>query len=336
MMIDKIEIKNYKCIANEVITGYPLTVITGLNSTGKSSVLQAVLLLNKTMTKNGAIYLSKLPSAFTTIRNRYENAKEISICLTMDTKETVWHMSDTGEISTDGQKMDLEIEKSLFYLSANRTGTEAISSVSSQAKAGIQGEFLLGTFEKEKSTPVIPALIKESASSTLAVQLNYWLSYILGIKLELSTELRTELDVQTSYKSDGIASLDPSQLGAGVGYLTKILILCLRARENYVLMIENPEIHLHPAAQARLGEFFAFIARAGIQLFIETHCDHLINKIRYEVYKKRLEASAVGFFYKESIRSPFLKISILPNGKFDKDFPAGFFDATLGELIEIE
>lgn len=335
-MIDKIEIINYKCITHEVITGYPLTVITGLNSTGKSSLLQTVLLLNKTLTKNGAIYLSKMPSTFFTIRNRYVNAKEIDISLYADEKVVNWKMSDEGKVEVKGDNIDLEIEKNLFYLSANRTGTESISSVSSEAKSGIQGEYLMGTFEEEKSRPVISELVKETTSSTLSTQLNYWLTYILDIKMEMSTDLLTELDVQTSYKSDGIANLSPSQLGAGVGYLTKILILCLRAQKNDVLMIENPEIHLHPAAQSRLGEFFAFIANAGIQLFIETHCDHIINRIRYEVYKKRIAADSVSILYKEHIRSPFLKISINPNGKFDQDFPTGFFDATLGELIEIE
>lgn len=335
-MIKEIEIKNYKCISHEVITGYPLTVITGLNSTGKSSLLQTVLLLNKTMTKNGAIYLSKLPSSFPIIRNRYENAKEIDIRLTVDKEVVNWRMTDEGKEEVKGDNIDLEIEKNLFYLSANRTGTEAISAVSSEAKSGIKGEYLMGTFEKEKSTPVIPELVKETTSSTLSTQLNYWLTYILDIKMEMSTELLMGQDVQTSYKSDGITNLSPSQLGSGVGYLTKILILCLRAQKNDVLLIENPEIQLHPAAQSRLGEFFAFIGNAGIQLFIETHCDHIINRIRYEVYKKRLAADSVSILYKEHIRSPFLKISIGSDGKFDQDFPSGFFDATLGELIEME
>lgn len=335
-MIKRIEIKNYKCIAHEEIACYPLNIITGLNSTGKSSLLQAILLLNKTMTQNGAVHLIKLPSAFTSIRNRYENAKDIEIKLVEDNEEIHWHMRDDGSIETNPSTSKLEIEKNLFYLSANRTGMEAISGVSADAKSGIQGEFLLGTFDKEKSMPVLPELVKDTLSSTLSAQLNYWLSYILDINLEINTELRTEQDVQTSYKSDGISGLSPSLLGVGVGYLTKILILCLRAKKDDVLLLENPEIHLHPAAQSRLGEFFAFIANAGIQLFIETHCDHLINRIRYEVYKKRLDSNAVSILYKEKIRSLFMKISIQENGKYDQEFPSGFFDATLGELIEIE
>lgn len=335
-MIKRIEIKNYKCIAHEEIDCYPLNIITGLNSTGKSSLLQAILLLNKTMTKNGAVHLTKLASAFSTIRNRYESAKSIEINMDTDDEEVPWYMQENNSVDVNLSTSKLEIERNLFYLSANRTGMEAISSVSTDAISGIQGEFLLGTFDKEKSNPVIPALVKYSSSSTLSAQLNYWLSYILEIDFEMNTESLTELDVQTSFKSDGISGLSPSLLGAGVGYLTKILILCLRAKDNDVLLIENPEIHLHPAAQSRLGEFFVFIANAGIQLFVETHCDHLINRVRYEVYKNKLDANAVSILYKESIRSPFLKISILENGKYDKEFPTGFFDATLRELIEIE
>lgn len=335
-MINKIEIKNFKCIADELIDTFPLTIITGLNSTGKSSLLQTILLLNKTMTTNGAVYLSKQPSAFTTIRNKYENAKEIEIKLTTDQETIHWQMQEDGSINTDPITMKLEIEKNLYYLSANRIGTEAISSVSAEAKSGIQGEYLSGTFDKEKSKPVLPALVKDTTSTTLSAQLNYWLSYILDIKFEMSTELLTEQDVQTFYKSDGISGLSPALLGSGVGYLTKILILCLRAKKGDVILIENPEIHLHPGAQSRIGEFFTFVANAGIQLFIETHCEHLINRVRYEVYKKRIESKSISILYKKTIRSPFLKIEIQSNGLYDQDFPAGFFDATLTELIEIE
>lgn len=336
-MIKRIEIKNYKCIDHEDIICRPLNIITGLNSTGKSSLLQSILLLNRSISDKGRIYLNALPYTFATIRNKYKNAKNIEINMDVDEESVNWYMLDNGVPKVEKPKTTtLEIEDNLFYLSANRVGVKTISEVSNEAISGIQGEYLLGTFDKEKSIPVIPKLVKYIPSTTLSAQLNYWLSYILDIEFEMNTVLLTEMNVQTIYKSDGIPGLSPTQLGAGVGYLTKILILCLRAKENNVLLIENPEIHLHPAAQSRLGEFFAFVANAGIQLFIETHCDHLINRIRYEVYNNRLDANSVSILYKENITSPFLKILIQPDGKYDKEFPSGFFDATLSELIEIE
>ena len=108
------------------------------------------------------------------------------------------------------------------------------------------------------------------------------------------------------------------------------------AKKNDVILIENPEIHLHPASQAKVGEFLAFIVRAGIQVIIETHCEHLIYKVGYEIYKKRFLKDDVTILYKEGIQNPFIVLGFKEDGKFTRDFPEGFFDATLAELLEME
>ena len=158
----------------------------------------------------------------------------------------------------------------------------------------------------------------------------------MGLKLELKTEKRNEQTVEVKYNSDNIPGILPTQLGAGVSYLAKVLILCLRSNPGDVVMIENPEIHLHPAAQSRLGDFFAFIANAGIQLIIETHCDHLINKLQYLVFKKAFDAEQAIIYYKKGIIDPFERIQLNKEGRFQTEFPSGFFDATLAELLEME
>ena len=112
--------------------------------------------------------------------------------------------------------------------------------------------------------------------------------------------------------------------------------MCLRAHKGDVLMIENPEIHLHPAAQSRLGEFFAFIANAGIQLIIETHCEHLLDKIQYCIHKQRFDHQKGVLYYKDQIEQPFTKIEYLPTGQYATEFPEGFFDATMNDLMEME
>ena len=85
-----------------------------------------------------------------------------------------------------------------------------------------------------------------------------------------------------------------------------------------------------------LGEFFAFITNADIQLIIETHCDHLINKLQYLVFKKKFESDKAIIYYKKGIVDPFEKIQLNKYGRFEPEFPDGFFDATLAELIEME
>ena len=152
----------------------------------------------------------------------------------------------------------------------------------------------------------------------------------------MQTEKISQTKVKVVYKSDDLPNLSPQQLGVGVSYLAKTLIMCLRAKKGDLLMIENPEIHLHPAAQARLGEFFTYIASAGIQVLLETHCEHLINKLQYQIYKNCFECDKVVIYYKGGITNPFETIRITEAGRFETTFPEGFFDATLEELLEIE
>lgn len=63
-MIKKLGLKGFKNIQNEEFLMKPITVFTGLNSTGKSSVLQSVLVLNKELTLNGIRYLESVNSTF--------------------------------------------------------------------------------------------------------------------------------------------------------------------------------------------------------------------------------------------------------------------------------
>ena len=229
-MIQELTISGLKNIKHEKMALKPLTLLTGLNSTGKSSVLQAILLVNKATTKSGQLHLSQLLSSFSTLRNIYENAKEIEIRLDIDGTIVGYKLSEKEEEENMTGCAGLEIEKNLFYLSANRVGAENLASMSSVTVCGVDGNYLLGTFEREKSKALISALVKDESSFTLAAQLNYWQSYILGLKLELKTEKRNEQIVEVKYNSDNIPGILPTQLGAGVSYLAKVLILCLRSQ----------------------------------------------------------------------------------------------------------
>ena len=111
--------------------------------------------------------------------------------------------------------------------------------------------------------------------------------------------------------------------------------MCLRAKRGDILMIENPEIHLHPKAQSKLGEFLTIIANAGVQLIIETHSEHVINKIQYQIFSRNFDNEKLAIYYKENARDNFERVEINENGRYSVDFPEGFFDASLGDLMEI-
>lgn len=113
-MIQELTISGLKNIKHEKMALKPLTLLTGLNSTGKSSVLQAILLVNKATTKSGQLHLSQLLSSFSTLRNIYENAKEIEIRLDIDGTIVGYKLSEKEEEENMTGCAGLEIEKIYF------------------------------------------------------------------------------------------------------------------------------------------------------------------------------------------------------------------------------
>jgi len=96
-----------------------------------------------------------------------------------------------------------------------------------------------------------------------------------------------------------------------------------------LLLIENPEAHLHPRGQARIGELLALAASCGIQVVIETHSDHVLNGIRLLVHGGKLPPNELQlhFFQRRQQDGQSLVTSphIDKNGRIDQ-WPDGFFD----------
>ena len=120
----------------------------------------------------------------------------------------------------------------------------------------------------------------------------------------------------------------PVNVGFGLTQVLPIVIAAMSAIKNDILLIENPEVHLHPAGQALMGQFLADVAHAGVQVIVETHSDHILNGIRRSVKAGRLEPSqlAIHFFRPRSsehaqVTSPQMNV----DGNID-NWPDGFFD----------
>ena len=69
-------------------------------------------------------------------------------------------------------------------------------------------------------------------------------------------------------------------MGFGYSYILSIVVTALIAKEGDIVILENPEAHLHPEAQTRLTFMLSKLVAMGIQVFIETHSEHVINGIR--------------------------------------------------------
>lgn len=206
----------------------------------------------------------------------------------------------------------VEKYEDFHYLSCHRIGAEDIyhKNLAHYSTFGINGEFALDYLLNHGSDFVEDALrVKvrnaageevpdENVSGDLLSQVNYWLKYIIGTELSVREIQKTNC-LQVTYNNNPANSASdalyrrPVNIGSGVSYLISIIITCLGSEKNAVIVLENPEIHLHPKAQSRLCELLYFTAISGRQLFVETHSDHIFNGLRVGISSKNWDQEKV-------------------------------------------
>jgi predicted ATPase len=99
-------------------------------------------------------------------------------------------------------------------------------------------------------------------------------------------------------------SFNLMDVGYGVSQILPILVECTRGPREAVFLLQQPEVHLHPRAQAELGSFFATLAKEREQQFlIETHSDHLVDRLRLEVRQGKLAPDDLVILYFERDKS---------------------------------
>jgi hypothetical protein len=118
--------------------------------------------------------------------------------------------------------------------------------------------------------------------------------------IEIVNKGKKESDpFQIAIKSGGPA-FNLIDVGYGVSQALPILVDTMRqASSAQLFLLQQPEVHLHPRAQAELGSFFAGQADKKRRFVIETHSDHLVDRVRMEVRRKKLKPEDVSLLYFE-------------------------------------
>lgn len=330
-MINKVRVRALKSIKDLTIECSRFNLIVGTNSAGKSTFLQALLLdaqngIDKSGLNGPLISLGEYREA----HNYSMQDSNIKIWIWKNgCKEPAWvefseDLENPCKVTVSGELDDLDIimdrvpfneeeaqhlywESGFRYLSCHRLGPQDIYAkyFGNDGNLGIDGEYSFSYLLKHESDSVADELVtnKENSTNSLYEQVNYWLNYIVGTNLLLKDIKKTNY-LQVKY-SNNPANLNseamysrPINVGSGISYLITILIACLASDKNDTILIENPEIHLHPKAQSKLCEFLYFISSSGRQLFVETHSDHIFNGIRVGISNKTMkeEYIKVNFF----------------------------------------
>ena len=124
----------------------------------------------------------------------------------------------------------------------------------------------------------------------------------------------------------------PVHAGFGMTQVLPIMVAALSANGDDLLLIENPEVHLHPTGQAEMGTFLAEVASAGVQVLIETHSDHVLNGIRRAVKSGTLAPGDVVLHFFRPRREdrteggPQVHNPVLDSDGNIDSWPDGFFD----------
>lgn len=204
---------------------------------------------------------------------------------------------------------------------------------------GLKGENTAAVFENNKTRKikyVSPKFFENGElgnlapeESTLSEAINAWLVY-LGVANKMNTNDRGKMGHELKITTD-IRNMeqDLTHVGVGVSQILPILVMCFLAGKGDSIILEQPELHLHPKVQTRLADFFVSINALGKQCILETHSEYLINRLRYLVAKtdeeKISKDTMIYFVEKEEGHSIYRDITINKYGVID-DWPKGFFD----------
>ena len=172
-------------------------------------------------------------------------------------------------------------------------------------------------------------LMIEDAAPTLLHQVGARLaSFFPGCAIDVQQVPNANAVTLGVRTSNDTGFLRPVHCGFGITQVLPIIVATLSVTRGNLMLIENPEVHLHPAGQALIGQLLAEAARAGIQTIVETHSDHVLNGIRRSVKSNRISSEEVMIHFLKQ-RSPesaqILSPTIDDSGNIDV-WPDGFFD----------
>lgn len=287
-MINNLMVQGLKSIDNINLNFKNLNLLVGVNSSGKSTIIQSILLASQNISNDKLNLNGNLVSMgdFRELRNSNTNAKSIIINIEDNTGNYKLVFNDLKSSSTrnDFLKTNIEFDKGLYYLSAARIGHMDTYEKNTKEiyKFGLQGEYCLSYFDKHMGKVLGQDLLVDNISGTLEYNVNYWFNYIIGGSLKTEDIKQTDRLKAQFIGTSGI-KVRTKNTGSGLSYIISIIIICLSLKQNETFIIENPEIHLHPKAQSRLTEFFIFISKSSRQLVIETHSDHFFNGLRVAI-----------------------------------------------------
>jgi len=236
----------------------------------------------------------------------------------------------TFEVLNDFQKELYTSFSNLFYIGPLREYPQRIYFVSGEKPAYV------GT-KGERAVEVL--FVTSKTSNKVFQRVNSWVKKLgLGkVSFKQITESLYELYVThpTIKKGSHNLEVNIAAVGFGASQILPIIVEGFYAPENAIILIEQPEIHLHPKLQAEMGDLLTDIVKSGKRLIIETHSEHLLLRIQRRIAEGLVTTDdvAVYYFEQEKRGTKITKLELDKFGRFP-NWPKGFFEEDLMEAYE--
>lgn len=360
-----LRLRNFKAFRNLRLKFGRLTVLTGTNSAGKSSVLQAVALLAQSLQHdppglmlNGE--LVELGDFEDVLFDRVEadGADDEVVGISVRGTSGPWKTFE-GTAASRSDFVPLSEEcgsltgnlpwRRLSYIRADRLGPtifhlKSHTAVVQERTVGTRGQFAVHVLMEHGQADVRPAMRVPGAASTLEEQCGAWLERLSVATRIYPSDLEGTGAAVLRFSDGPVTGLSSGRphratnVGFGLSYALPVIVACLTSGPGDLVLVENPEAHLHPRGQSVLAELCARAAAAGAQLVLETHSDHVLNSVRLAIATKTLPASdaALAFFSRapESGALTVEPLQIDATGQVES-WPDGFFDEYVNALLEL-
>jgi len=363
MKIERVEIKNFKSFKKAEIKLNTFNLITGVNSSGKSSFIQSLLLAKQNEEKFYSFRGGKMAN----INDKYVrlgNKKDIlfrdvlkeNVEIKLFSK-SIYHnfifntenlRIEQIELLPEGDENNFNLFFDDFqYISTDRIEPKISYNLSDEDiernLIGFRGEYTAHYLAKNGEKNIENDLRhKGSKTAQLLENVSLWLGEI-SHKIEVKAKIydglqQVNLTYNYTYGDRITKDYTPLNVGFGITYVLPIIVAILKAKKGDLVIIENPESHLHPAGQSKIAELCAIASANGVQIILETHSDHILNGIMIATKNKILKAneSKIYFFKKEKgeLETKIDELNINSEGKIDK-WPKDFFDQYENDMMEL-
>jgi predicted ATPase len=268
---------------------------------------------------------------------------------------------------------DFEVDRAIFsseslfnenfqYLNANRQEPKTVNlknytQVVENRNLGNNGEFTTHYIETFGNDDIIiddlihtNSMVKDEVTGeemivkTLINQLNLWMGEVSpNVNIRTTSISSDNVILEYVFKQPNVGNTNrfkPENVGFGISYSLPVIVAVLKSKPGDLLIIENPESHIHPKGQAQLGKLLALAAMNGVQIIVETHSDHIINGIRVAVKEGDIKSDETLIYYFEKVvqsdeqYSKITNIEINPNGELS-EYPVDMMDEWSNQLLKL-